>query len=1304
MPGKLGLHGSARVKRELVGGEASSASDPAAAPADGTSMPLHEEGAVVGFEQEESQLPRDLDAMFDADLEKALFADEGEDDVADGDSSLGPSLSDRNSASAFGAPPAASEMGGAVESEGRGQVQGASHGPPLPGNPVSKQRRTLAVASSPQCSGGAKVEIGGDSEELVGVKTEDRDTNAAVVGPQGEADDEESWEVEDGVEDIDRLPISPLSISDKLLAGQLFSSISRIRDTINSYIKRLGEPGWFSTFKLGTITALKKRLTQHEAKVISNYHAEVQVAYQQLVQRISALINLFKTLVLWNESKVADRLVDILAHISPLLKFLKFTSTKLADDLIIVVSIARFHKRFRETKSLSQAFEEVDVEKLHQSYANLTDPQLRTSSSHSAAIKQEVDVDEDSAKEEQVGGGDRARKKKRRLASTELAYDLCAAPGIHLAHMLKEVFKAKLFDMNKDLANDQKALHSVLEDFQSTSSWWSSKASTFPEAKESKDLLDSFIIVLQCSLVAEQDRPDTHKVRSARKVLLSACRSSAVAAAWSTCLSTYDAGKNIMQCARDHAAMSLVDDKTTAAYNAAVEVFDGVVGDACDNLDGWLAFGNAGSSFDLTSFEATILKAITAMSCDMGLCLDQWSSAALRKRFGILVEAFDLQLELVLVGLHLQLQTIDESIGAMINNLRNPQGDEAEGSGGHEGSDRPEGGRAETTTDVEVGEEVLSPVVATNKRTASSEDLVLLGQQALVSRQAIELFGARTTAVLESICKCFDRLVERLGQSVAEELGTRLDPHRILQLANQNTNIIVDACMYIEEVAYLMHEGSVAEEGAMEQSVESEYVKVLGRFCGRHRALLGSEGLSLEDESMCNSDSAGMKFSASVICFKADIGEECHKHHALSTISKSVDTILKVQVGVTGVLEEVAKNANLAHLLPLLIVQPTVQELCPSQQLDMSGRPERGPFCTIAHNEAHRRLADLAEIMGLETILLPGVFAQDGSAAEVVVQQALIVLKVFCRVHDIGIVAADLHTNLIELGSTKLVAISSLKGYLCDALHELRSMLCELESSVRSDEAIAVEREGLRLATSLSVVREWLKSMAIFSGACEKELLKNFVKHLEAEVANCRKAVPEWEAAFQGPEKKFNETLAAKLMMNKLGLVVRKHNLIHEILASMNQVARMLEITPKLPNHPISQAAVAVGLSTLASLTTASIICRGVELLTKFKDDVVGPSKAAEFLKEYQPKGQTIHQSFWHEFTELVNHAASPSPAAKRPRPSIKQEEPMAGSSRASEASTGSGSASRGAGTPKTAPSVGTPSPAKLGLKRLTRS
>ena len=83
---------------------------------------------------------------------------------------------------------------------------------------------------------------------------------------------------------------------------------------------------------------------------------------------------------------------------------------------------------------------------------------------------------------------------------------------------------------------------------------------------------------------------------------------------------------------------------------------------------------------------------------------------------------------------------------------------------------------------------------------------------------------------------------------------------------------------------------------------------------------------------------------------------------------------------------------------------------------------------------------------------------------------------------------------------------------------------------------------------------------------------------LEVATKSCKGGILEWSACM-APE--FNETLAVKLLTGKYKRIVAKHNALHATLQSLSQSGHLLDVAPRLQNHDVTSAPIAVAVATL---------------------------------------------------------------------------------------------------------------------------
>ena len=79
--------------------------------------------------------------------------------------------------------------------------------------------------------------------------------------------------------------------------------------------------------------------------------------------------------------------------------------------------------------------------------------------------------------------------------------------------------------------------------------------------------------------------------------------------------------------------------------------------------------------------------------------------------------------------------------------------------------------------------------------------------------------------------------------------------------------------------------------------------------------------------------------------------------------------------------------------------------------------------------------------------------------------------------------------------------------------------------------------------------------------------------------------------------------------------VVAAHNLIYDNLRRMSASASMLEISPRLQEHKITAAAVAMSKAELGRASQVSIMILGINLIFDFEGDAAGRKKQKPSLR-----------------------------------------------------------------------------------------
>ena len=92
----------------------------------------------------------------------------------------------------------------------------------------------------------------------------------------------------------DEAAVSPLTLKARLPGGLIGTSLMRMRDTTNGYLDKLAVPEWKDSFKLTSVKALVKRMTDIEPKVQHTKQMQLITAYRLLKKRLDATVAIRK--------------------------------------------------------------------------------------------------------------------------------------------------------------------------------------------------------------------------------------------------------------------------------------------------------------------------------------------------------------------------------------------------------------------------------------------------------------------------------------------------------------------------------------------------------------------------------------------------------------------------------------------------------------------------------------------------------------------------------------------------------------------------------------------------------------------------------------------------------------------------------------------------------------------------------------------------------------------------------------------------------------------------------------------------
>ena len=249
----------------------------------------------------------------------------------------------------------------------------------------------------------------------------------------------------------------------------------------------------------------------------------------------------------------------------------------------------------------------------------------------------------------------------------------------------------------------------------------------------------------------------------------------------------------------------------------------------------------------------------------------------------------------------------------------------------------------------------------------------------------------------------------------------------------------------------------------------------------------------------------------------------------------------------------------------------------------------------------------------------------------------LFVLKMTCAIKDVVAFAAIVHNNLLTTqGQAQRDDRDRIYGFVTNAISYLKKSFVNQQQLVGEIESIEAESSGVKLPNPVAHVRQWSSNASSFAARSVDMLLDVFSTFLAKSTEDCKKVCPAWEATMR-KNGSLDYELASKIMRPNMANVVEAHHVFYRNLCRMSVSANMLDISPRLQEHNITAAAVAMSKAELGRASQVSIMILGINLIFDFEGDVAGPKKAAAFIETHKtPNNADLPEGFWREL-ELMS-------------------------------------------------------------------
>ena len=1065
----------------------------------------------------------------------------------------------------------------------------------------------------------------------------DPDAQRVLGKPTANKESEPQWD--------DELPITGMSVDAAMPKGVIFNSLVRIRHTINSYTQNVCKPRWYQTMKVGTISALQRRLMNYEDEVVGKFNVEMQLAFKHLSERVASLLGLHRALRNWLDTQNEALLAETLPHYNVILKYLSFAGLTMAPDSGILCCFAVFHGIFMQCGSVAGVLRHFDTELLA----------ILVTEAKDARLDQPV---ADEVKEEQnVKSKFGKRKidadmKRQRFPSASLDSRIPMASGTHahLAKMVSDTLRNYLFQLPADVTASTTKVDAVLAELDGTVGGWDAALATCPldEGKEDDfgETLRAILCIAQCCCHDEKWRPHTSQVRASRRCAYEALKQpGSPARELARSMMTYTVPRVMMETSKIHAATGVEDDAATQSFAAAIDRFGNM--EAFSDIDAWASKWLAGGACSYT----TVKESLSELSClhiQMVMSMRKWSNVAVQENVENMVVGLTNSMVILRSANYLLVAVFYELVSVRVQQLLARMGRQpsiSQEPAPAVKADRDEGpeGFAEKAAQVTAEVSAMQGIADVGASLAE----FVAGLQPV--REELTSFAKLLSTNAVGMQTCLHKLRERVGDAVSESFGVEDDPNKVLQAIENNERVLLDMVDYFTFCDQLVSLRASASDHAVALVGDAAAKAPDQVICfARLQHAIEARPPQLLCPSVVTKTSVVLGVLDTFARFMDELGRELYRASAASFLHQQLDAIIATQsITIAVVHESVVAKHDDGPLLQLLIHAPKYEELVIKDEPRLAGNDTDMEVLTaLPHNAALGNLIAFADASSLHSFAVPGVAhtSADGDKIAMPCAEALAVLKVVCGVKDVSILASIQQVRMLTpVGEGKVPAREDVFGKLAAVEGMLHTALVNLDCSLNSEQVVQVESAGWKLPCPMQTARQWAKLMSLFAGRCQDCLLKLFQMALTKSTEVCKAACPAWEAAFQ--KDGFDRALAGKIFHNKLKNVADTYNAVHRDMTAMNVAAQRLQVSPRLQDHEITSESIAVGLACLSRSSQASIMILGVSLMQSFEHDPAGPAKAKEFIEANKSdKTSDIPAAFWDELTHMAAGSALASP------------------------------------------------------------
>lgn len=1054
------------------------------------------------------------------------------------------------------------------------------------------------------------------------------------------------------------ITIVPLSLGGAFptIAGNptLAQSLTRIKSTVNSYVDSLGNEDWFDTYKTATMKALAGRLHKHKQTVADLLCIDIVTAYTDVVARLAALMSLYKALCSWCTTGLPQHLLTANADMNVLGAYLHAVDIKFSGTMRIVHTLAHYQYVAINTRQLSQAVCVFDMDMLEEAFkdkAASATAIVGDGNSPSMSIEHDVGVKAESVS----GAGDSSTldRKGGRAGKPPPSLVLPGTPAKLVVATIDTSLQLELHELPKKLDDMKPLLPPFVSDLRGLSIWLRDHMERLgEEAANIHQFVDALASILEATY-NEAVKPSD--VRAGRQLIymLASGANPLKSAQGAT---HYSGMREAMEAARLLSSVGVSDYAADKGFDATNAMLEELLEVAFESTEDFIHSGNEGDAQDIDSM-LCLLDKVNSAATDWQVSLSQWSHARLEERASDLAtslsHAFLIVDSSVWVGVAQFLKVVPgfASLGGIESEPTSciddvggpPRGDDSRTLDVPTACVRAASGESPAA----VASETAGNVGVEDPSTPI--DFETMAKDALASLPLLEELFEKVLRRCTELSVIVETLSAKIPSAPDEldELG--VDPSFTMKTAKHVAELIGALTSYIADMSKLApfaknapsnSEGNIAGDCVID-------LKLLASFCNTHLSIGTNLSLHIDwTQPFDHFDNAQLLTHAAQ-ALKTYHGGVMYEKLVSPTMRVAVSSLEALQVRVQACSPEaIASNSVLAELLPLLVVEPSIDALATTGidlRKDIADMLEDFP-----HNSALKKLSHFAEVVGatsldLKTMKPVGVAKDMGG---IPLKEALLHLSLTCRVRNVATVAAMVHNRLLAATGARslmeaeaLIAVPILLACLLDAMEALQG---ELQSA----DVSSFEAGPWHMTAPPPTLRTWLASMRVFTRKCTDKLLRDWSERLSTTSALTRSACPSWQVAVTTTDLKLE--LAFGIIQGRLSAVADSHNALHSMVSEMGAMSTLMKLHPRLQDNPLTQDSVAVAVHTLRDASTTATVIEILELLRVWEAEVGGATIAKEYLAKH-PKHARNHEVPAPLWTRLEVLATEGSRSLKTP-------------------------------------------------------